>query len=276
MSTAKSVLAQIVSHWEAQGWSTEDLSTFRMEIDPNALTLTDDPPIVLANTPPPAAPVLPIFSAEDLAKVRKEEKDKLYPRIEEMQAELKALREEQAARAAAEQAAQDEAAALAKAAAEAEMSAKELIQAKEQEWTAKFSELEAARERDAALLDMERRFAGLQAYRSQRMEESADEIMPELRDLVSGDSEEAIEASIAAMIARTNTIMANITQGQQQARAQQRGVTPTAPATGPGDTDPLNQTITADDIKNMSMPEYAKHRDRLMAASKNNSRGLFS
>ena len=44
------------------------------------------------------------FTAEDIEKARREEKDKLYPRLEALDTELKSLREEAQRRREAEQA----------------------------------------------------------------------------------------------------------------------------------------------------------------------------
>jgi len=43
-------------------------------------------------------------------------------------------------------------------------------------------------------------------------------------------------------------------------------VSPTAPPVGPMETQTEYQTLTAEDIRNMPMEQYAKMRDRLMNA----------
>jgi len=237
-------------------------------------------PLEPTPTPQPvqhSVQTVPTFTAEDLEKVRKEEKDKLYPRLQTMEEELKALRADREAREKAEADALKASEEAVKKAAEEEMGFKELLLNKEKEFNAKIEQMEQDRQKDAALLERERQFSALQSYKSQRMEEKADEIMPELRDLVSGNTQEEIDASIDTMIARTSAIFNNIQSAQSQQRSQMRGPNVTAPPAGPMDNDPTYQTLTPEDIKNMSMSDWAKNRDRILgAASRNNSnRGLF-
>ena|SRR5687767_11012025 len=157
------------------------------------------------------------------------------------------------------------------------MSAKELFTQKEQEWEQRFSAMEADRERQNALLEAERRFASLADYRQRRIAEEADNILPELRDLVTGNSEDEVEASLTGLRERTERILGNVTGAMQAQRQQQRGVPVTNPPVGPMDNDPAYEQVSADDIRNMDMTTYAKNRDRLLGAatSKVSNRGLY-
>src|SRR5437660_5876708 len=74
------------------------------------------------------------FTAEDIEKARKEEKDKLYKSIEDMKGQLAAITQEKAEREKAAKEAEKQAAQAAKAKAEEELSAKELLAKKEAEW----------------------------------------------------------------------------------------------------------------------------------------------
>ena len=214
------------------------------------------------------------FSSDDIEKARREEKDKLYGEIGSLKEELKAIKAERekankmAEEAAAKQAAdQKKAEDEAKKKAEEEMSVKELLQQKEQEWTEQLNAIKAERERDQELLAKERRYNELVSYRQRRLEEEADTIMPELRDMVTlGNSEQEIEASIQALQDRTQRILDQITAGQQQARQQARGTTATAPPVGPLESQPEFQSLSNDDLKNMDIATYAKNRDRLLGA----------
>jgi hypothetical protein len=229
---------------------------------------------------PPAPPKPPEpktdsrFSAEDIEKARREEKDKLYPEIGALKEELKAIKaEREKANKMAEDAAQKEAAAQAKAEADAkkkaeeEMEVKDLLAQKEAEWEQRWRTLEEENARKDEILAKERRYNELVGYRQRRIEEEVETIMPELRGPVAlGNSEQEIEASILQMQETTNRILEQVTAGQQQARQQQRGTTATAPPVGPLESQPEFQQLSNDDLKNMDIATYAKNRERLLGA----------
>lgn len=214
------------------------------------------------------------FSTEDIERARREEKDKLYGEIGNLKEELKAIKaEREKANKLAEEAAKREAEQQAKLEAEAkrkqeeEMSVKDLLAQKEQEWRQQIDTIKAERERDQELLAKERRYNELVSYRQRRLEEEADTIMPELRDMVSlGNSEQEIEASIQALQERTQRILEQITADRQHQRTQQRTTQPTAPPVGPMEAQPEFQQLSVDDLKNMDIATYGKNRDRLLGA----------
>lgn len=235
---------------------------------------------------PPQTPAERTFTEADIAKARQEEKDKLYKELNKFreqtqtfQSELETLRKEreaEQARIAAEQKAAEEAARKQR---EEEMSAKELLAQKEQEWTNRFTQLEQERQQERALLEKEKQFTELQAYAQQRVQAAIAEnqVAPELADFVGGNTREEIDASLEFVKAKSEAIVQSVAQAQVQARAQMRGVSPTGySTTGPMDTDPGHKTYTNEDLKNMSMQEYAKIRPSLLgAASQGQNRGLY-
>jgi chromosome segregation ATPase len=219
-----------------------------------------------------------MFSEDEVEAIRRQEKDKLYDKISKLQdqveifnherEEQKRLAEESAAKEAEERRLREE----------EEMSAKELLMKKEdefqqrintaqQEWEEKFTALQQESEAQKAVLEQERRFQELESYRSRRVTEEQDNIMPELLDFVKGNTEDEIEASISAVVARTSAIVENIQQAMPQ-QQRLRGV----PATGSTPTGPLEnmteqQTFSSADIAGMSMEQYAQVRDRLLASA---------
>jgi hypothetical protein len=165
-----------------------------------------------------------------------------------------------------------------------ELSAKELLLKKEDEWTQRFESvekdykaridaIETQRAAQEALLDKERRIQQLTAYRNSRVQDAADSIIPELQDLVFGNTEEEIENSIAVLTERSNAIIESIQQATAQQQGRLRGAPVTAPPVGPMETQTEYQTLTAEDIRNMPMDQYMKMRDRLLNARP--SRGRF-
>lgn len=232
------------------------------------------------------------FSAEQVEAIRTQEKDKLYGRLTQEQQARKDLedrlkvfesQQEEANRLAAE--AQAQADAQRRAREEEELSAKDLIKVKEDEWKRELAtvqqemqrrldEAENERKQAAALLEMERNFQALETYKNRRLAEEAAAmtIMPDLMDFVVGNTEDEIEASISALVQKTSAIVDSIQQNLPPTQ-RLRGVPTTGGApTGPLDNYTEQQTLTVDDLKNLSMNEYAKIRERLLPAASNRTR----
>lgn len=233
-----------------------------------------------------------MFTPDEVEKIRKQEKDKLYKKLEESENRLKSLseqvsildKEREEARKQAEELAHKERD-IQRQREEAEMSAKELLFKKEQEfnerinqteqeWRSRLEEIDRQRQAQEALLEKERHHQHLQNYRNQRVAEAADSIIPELVDLVAGSSEEEIDASIDILRERSNAIVASIQQATQSVQGRLRGAPVTAPPVGPLDNQMEQQTLTAEDIRNMPMDKYIQMRDRLLNASRS-QRGRF-
>lgn len=227
-------------------------------------------------------PMTDKFTAEDIAKARAQEKQKLYPQIDKLNEELSFLRKreeeraaEEAARAEKRKQREAEREAEKKALAEDEMSFKKLLKTKEQEWEQKFESERLEREKIAAVLQREREFQELSEYRQQRLEVERENIVPELIDLISGNNKDEIEQSIADLKTRSQKIFESVAQVAQQSRKEMTGARITMPANGPLDNDSDSRTLTPDSISNMSMAEYAKNRSKLLGGSNNRGQGLF-
>ncbi|WP_371590909.1 hypothetical protein [Streptomyces sp. NBC_00470] len=217
------------------------------------------------------------FSEKDLQRVRQEEKDKLYGRLNTMQEELETIRKERETAAEAQRRQQEETEAAANAKAEEEMSARDLLAKRQQEWEGRFEEMEKQRQADAALFEQERAFQQLQEYRRERLGAEADNIAPELLDFVQGDSAEEVDASIEMLKAKSQQIVSSLQEAQQEARSQMRGVSPNGGGVGPDPDQPGYQRVTAADIRNMSPSQWAKERHKYLnaAALEHGQRGMF-
>lgn len=216
------------------------------------------------------------FSAEDIAKAREQEKQKLYPQVERLKEEIALLKREREDREAEEARIRAEQEAEAKRRAEEDMDVRDLLNAKEQEWQAQLEAERQERERAIALLERERQFSELQAYRNARLEDERDNIIPELVDLIGGDTPDEIENSIASLKERSERILRSAQEAMTSARRDLTGTRITTPAAGPLDTNSENRMFTAEDVSKMSMSEYQKYRDRLLGnAASNRGRGLF-
>ena len=224
------------------------------------------------------------FTAEDLAKARAQEKAKLYPQVEKLQEEISTLRkkeEEREAKEAERKAARAqrdaEAAAEKKKQEEAELGFKELLTKKEEEFKSQLEAERLEREKAFALLEREREFQELQTYRQQRLEDSRNDIIPELIDLISGNNKDEIESSIAGLKERSAKIFDSVAQASQQTRKEMVGSRVTMPASGPLDNDTEQRLYSPNDINNMSMADYAKNRAKLLGSQgTNRGQGLFS
>lgn len=226
---------------------------------------------------------IPSFTADDVAKARAQEKQKLYPQVEKLQEELASLRQKEAEREAKEAerkaartAREAEAAAERKKQEEAELEVRDLLSKKEQEWQAQLEAERLEREKAFALLDQERKFQELSTFRQQRLEQERNEIVPELIDLISGNTKDEIENSIADLKARSAKIFENVAAASQQTRKDMVGARVTAPASGPLDNDSAQSSFSPERIAAMSQAEYAQHRSKLLgSASNNRGQGLF-
>lgn len=221
--------------------------------------------------------------AEAIQKARAQEKAKLYPQVEKLQEELALLRSKEqereakeAERKAARAAREAEAAAERKRQEEAELEVRDLLAKKEQEWQKQLETERLEREKAFALLEREREFQELSAYRQQRLEQERDAIIPELIDLISGNTKDEIENSIAGLKERSSKIFDSVAQVAQQSRKEMVGTRITSPASGPLDNDSDSRQYSPNDINNMSMADYAKNRAKLLGTAGNNrGQGLF-
>lgn len=231
---------------------------------------------VVADAPTTKATSRQFYTEDDLAKVRSQEKEKLYPQIDKLKEELESLKREreEEARLKAEQAASEEAAR--KAAQEDDLDVRTLLKTKEQEWQEQLERERQERERAFALLEREKAFADLQNYRAQRLDQERESIIPELIDLVTGNTQEEVEASINGLKERSARILESAQSAMQSARKEMTGTRVTAPSAGPLETNSENRQFTAEDISSMSLNDYAKYREKLLSpTARGKSRGLF-
>jgi hypothetical protein len=215
------------------------------------------------------------WTDEDLEKVRQQEKDKLYGRIDEVQQQLRQIQADRESEQAERQRLADEAEEARRLREESEMEVRDLLARRESEWQQQLSKLEQRYDADRAVFEKERAFAEVQNYRRDRIEQEAEYILPELRDLISGDTPEAVDASINVMKARSEQIFTNMaaaTQQQQIPFQQPRGAAPTAPPVGPMEQMPSYESLTPDDIRNMDMETYKRYRGQLLQATNPNRR----
>lgn len=216
------------------------------------------------------------YTEEDLAKVRSQEKDKLYPQIEKLKSELEEIKKAREAELAAKQAEKEAVDAEERARLEADLDVRELLKKKETEWSEQLERERQERERAFALLEREKTFAEIQNFRQQRLEEERESIIPELLDLVTGNTQDEINASIEGLKERSVRILESAQQAMQTARKEMTGSRVTAPPTGPLDINSEQRNLTADEIAAMPMNEYAKYRQRLLSPSaQGRSKGLF-
>jgi hypothetical protein len=242
---------------------------------------------------------------ERLEAVRQEEKDKLYGRIDSLTQQITDLTNQVGGLTAEQQrekaAAEEERARLeaeARRAEEEDLDAKALVERSRQEWEQnlnqvnqqweqRFTEEQQRREAAEALAQREREFGELRDYTLSAVEANKDNIAPQLLGWISGNSKEEVDAAIQRAIDTTNQIMEEVQQVVGQPQEQQPFVydqqpqPPALPGTrataGPANSDPAGQTqqLTADQIKNMTIDQYAALRGKIGIGGQSQSRGLF-
>ena len=215
----------------------------------------------------------PGYTEVDLQRVREQEKSKLYPQIDSLKEEINLLKKDREAQLAEANRIAAEKAEEARKKAESEMDVRTLLEQKEQEWKTQIEEIRQESARKDALLERERQYAELTAYRNRRLAEEQDNIMPELVDLISGNSADEIEQSITGLRERSSKILESAQQAMQSARRDMKGTSTTLPPTMENNSG--QQQFTADQIAAMSVTEYAKYRDRLFPGASNQNKGIF-
>lgn len=246
----------------------------------DSLRIPEDPP----QEPEGGNPQQPdqFFTKEDIERARQQEKDKLYGRLSKQEEQLQTLMEREAERERQEEEERQRREEEARRAEEEELDVRSLLQKKEQEWEQRFTEIQQQAEAERQVFEKEREFQALKDYAAQRLQEEQDEIMPELRDLVKGNTPEEVEESIALVKDRTARILQQVTAQQQAQQPPQqpqvpRGAPVTAPPAGPMENEMGHRTMTAEDIRNMDMDTYAEQREKILSAmrQRNNDRGIY-
>jgi len=233
----------------------------------------------VAGTTTQAEAVAPVIDSKagytevDLQRVREQEKSKLYPQIDSLKEEINLLKKDREAQLAEAAAIAKEKEDAARKLAESEMDVRSLLEKKEQEWASQLEEIRQEGARKDALLERERQYAELTAYRNRRLAEEQENIMPELVDLISGNNADEIEQSITGLRERSSKILESAQQAMQNARRDMKGTSTTLPPTMENNSG--QQQFTADQIAAMSVTEYAKYRDRLFPGANNQNQGLF-
>lgn len=248
--------------------SVQNTEAFEAEVNAPAVTESD----AFAQTATadiaqdaPATNSNKFYTEEDLARVRSQEKSKLYPELEATKAKLAQLekeREEEAARRAEAERAEAE---RLKQLQEQEMDAKSLIDVRTKELQEQLERERQERERFQALLEHEKKFAELQDYKASILEQNREAIIPQLLDLVSGNTPEEIDASVASLKERSQKIFEDVQASQQDSRRNMQGTRVSAPPAGPLETNSENREFTAQDIASMSLNDYAKYRAKLLS-----------
>ena len=205
-----------------------------------------------------------------LEDARKQERDKLYPQMNDFQTRLEQIEQERQQLEAAKAEADRQAAESLEQARLQELSSTERITEVEQRL---LGQLELTREQLAlseTIRQQEHRLGQLHDYRTQRISENVDKIEPRLLEYVGGDTPEAIDASIAAVVEKTNQIFEEIAaaQGGQglPLRPPPIRVSGTPPIDPSGSYEQQQRPMSAAEIAAMSPSEYEQMRPMLMQA----------
>ena len=258
-----------------------------VEPDPNALPQGDPPPpdpgttITIPVKEPPAQPPTgkeppQAYTQEDVERIRLEERARVtseQTRADELENQLAQYRKADEDRQAADAKAQRDADRVAKKKAEEEMELRDLMAKRDEEWEARLADERSEREKAFAMLEQERRYASLQTYLAHRMTEVGDKIVPILRDLVAGNTEQEIDASISLLIEKSDHMKADSVQAMRNINAGRPMVGVTAPPVGPVETSGATRTYTDDELRAMTAEDYAAHREDLLRAASQSRRG---
>jgi len=216
------------------------------------------------------------YTDEDLSKVRAQEKDKLYPQIDKLKSELDELKRQREEELAAKRAEEEARTAEERVKAEADMDIRDLLKQKEAEWSEQLERERQERERAFALWEREKNYAELTSFKQQTLEAERENIIPELLDLVTGETPEEVAASVEGLKERSARILESAQAAMQNARREMKGTSITTPPTGPLDINSEQRTLTAQEIAAMPMNEYAQYRQRILSnRAQGRGQGLF-
>mgnify|MGYP003325024788 FL=1 len=213
------------------------------------------------------------YTEEDVKKFREQEKSKLYPQIDSLKEEINLLKKDREERLAEAERLRAEQEAEARKKAEAEMDVRTLLEQKEKEWSEKLEAERVEREKAFLLLERERQYSEITEYRNLRLSQEQENILPELLDLISGNNQEEIEASISGLKERSARILDSAQAATQSLRREMTGTRATLPPTLENNSD--QQQFTAEQIAAMSVADYAKYRSRLLPNVGQNGKGIF-
>lgn len=220
----------------------------------------------------------PVFTAEQIAKARQEEKDKLYPELQSMKSELAELKKARDEQLEAERKQREAAEAALEAKRQEELTLAERLEEQKAEFEQRFQALQAEREQERQMLAMERQFQELQAYKAQAVAANAETIIPELAEelrATNHTSKEEIDAHIARLAATSSRILEGMQAAVQAQRQGMRGAPVTAPPAGPLDTYSGHDSAwEAAQNGSLSFEDYVKNRDKLLSGVSRNT-GLY-
>jgi hypothetical protein len=216
------------------------------------------------------------WTDEDLEAARVQEKEKLYGRLNDVQSQIQSLQEEREQERAERERLAQEAEAARQAREEQEMGVRELLEKRDREFREALEERDRRYEADRQIYEKERQLAEAEIYRRDRIEQEANDILPELRDFVGGNSPEEIDRSIEAIKQRTAMIVQNFVSAEQPPVPFQprMGAAPTAPPVGPMEQQSAQLNLNDPEVlRDMDMDTYKKIRPQLLqAANPTNSR----
>lgn len=253
--------------------ATPPITTTTSSANPAAPTITvTEPPASKEPEQLAAANGRKTPTWEDVEKARREEKDKLYPQLEDLKKSVTELAGDRARRIQLEKEAEDRATSEAEAARQAELTWQQRIEEQTAGIAAQLQTEREERRREQALFEKEREYSGLQTYRAEALATAGDAVMPHLTDFVTGNSREEIDAAIARAQSTTTAILGEVQERMQFQRQAMPGTSVTAPAMGPSDTQAATRTFSEEELRRMPMSEYMKYRDQLLPAASKNQR----
>ena len=241
----------------------------------------------------PPAQNVPSFTAEQIEKARREEREKVLKRLENEKTraaeyakeleELRAYREAAEAETARQQKLEER---RLKKEAEKDLDAKEILARREEEWDKRqaddrkaledqMAQLRAERDQERAQLALERETLQLQNYITTRVNEelNAKTIAPQFVRFISASTREAVDQQIEDAIAATTEILNEVAGQQSAAPPRATGVsTNTGPSSVGSMTEMNSEPI---DYTKLTLKEYVeKVRPQLQIEKRDN--GIFS
>jgi hypothetical protein len=224
------------------------------------------------------------FTEDEVERIRQQEKDKMYARLEKSEQQLNEFKTTMET-LAADKKSRDEELARQQAEAEAEanklrdekLSVQELLDKQKADFERQQKSLREDMERRLAIAAKDQEILQLKSYIQRRINEevNAATIIPDLVEYIDGDTEEQVEASIQKAKDKTTAIV-NAAMGSNSGTSIPMGTSPTGTPFSPLDNLSGPRQPTTDQIAAMSNAQYAAWREQSGMARAGSGRGLFN
>lgn len=223
------------------------------------------------------------FTEDEVERIRQQEKDKMYDRLEKSEKQLAefkstvdSLAQDKKSRDAELARQQQQAAEETQRLQNEKLSVQEMLEQQKTEFQKQQEMLKADWDLKLTTMQKEQEFLQLRAYIQKRINEevNAATIIPDLAEYINGDTEEEVEASIKKAQEKTESIVQAALGSTPPSIPM--GTSPTGAPFSPLDNLSGPRQKSREEIARMNMRDYAEYRRQTGLDRAGSGQGLFS